>query len=97
MPASAHASSLSLVSPVMPTAPILPPRIRDLEDEAAYAAANLAALRNPTLINMMDGCSVSVPAARPPESPVGLMLSAAGGGDRRLLALAASVEELLAA
>ncbi|WP_458098254.1 amidase [Roseomonas sp. WA12] len=82
---------------VMPTAPILPPRIRDLEDEAAYTAANLAALRNPTLINMMDGCSVSVPATRPPEPPVGLMLSAAAGGDRRLLALAASVEAVLGA
>jgi len=82
---------------VMPTAPILPPRIRDLDDEAAYTAANLAALRNPTLINMMDGCSISVPAARPPEPPVGLMLSIAAGGDRRLLALAASVEALLTA
>ncbi|WP_043837420.1 amidase [Muricoccus aerilatus] len=82
---------------VMPTAPILPPRIRDLEDEAAYTAANLAVLRNPTLINMMDGCSVSVPAARPPEPPAGLMLSAAAGEDRRLLALAASVEAVLGA
>ena len=82
---------------VMPTAPILPPRIRDLEDEAAYTAANLAALRNPTLINMMDGCSVSVPAVRAPERPVGLMLSAAAGWDRRLLTLAASVEAVLGA
>ncbi|SHI98045.1 aspartyl-tRNA(Asn)/glutamyl-tRNA(Gln) amidotransferase subunit A [Roseomonas rosea] len=82
---------------VMPTAPILPPRIAALEDEAAYTAANLAALRNPTLVNMMDGCAISVPAARPPEAPVGVMLAAAGGGDRRLLAIAASVESALAA
>ena len=81
---------------VMPTAPILPPSIRELEDEAAYTAANLAALRNPTLINMMDGCAISLPAARPPEPPVGLMLAAAAGADRRLLALAASVEAVLA-
>ncbi|MBI0435855.1 amidase [Roseomonas sp. KE0001] len=80
---------------VMPTTPILPPRIRDLESEAAYTTANLAALRNPTLVNMMDGCSISVPAARPPEPPVGLMFAAAAGGDRRLLALAAAVEALL--
>jgi aspartyl-tRNA(Asn)/glutamyl-tRNA(Gln) amidotransferase subunit A len=82
---------------VMPTAPILPPRIADLEDDAAYTDANLAALRNPTLVNMMDGCAISVPAARPPEPPVGVMLAAGAGGDRRLLALAASAEAALAA
>ncbi|MDJ0388759.1 amidase [Roseomonas sp. E05] len=81
----------------MPTAPILPPRIADLADEAAYTAANLAALRNPTLINMMDGCAISLPAARPPEAPVGLMLAGLAGQDRRLLALAASAEAVLAA
>ena len=81
----------------MPTAPILPPRIADLADDAAYAAANLAALRNPTLVNMMDGCAISVPVARPPEAPVGLMLASTAGQDRRLLALAAAIEAMLAA
>ena len=82
---------------VMPTAPILPPRLTALEDEAAYTASNLAALRNPTLVNMMDGCAISIPAARPPEPPVGMMLATAGGHDRRLLAIAAAVEAALAA
>ena len=82
---------------VMPTTPILPPRIADLAEEAAYTTANLAALRNPTLVNMMDGCAISVPVARPPEAPVGLMLAGTAGQDRRLLAMAASVEAALVA
>jgi aspartyl-tRNA(Asn)/glutamyl-tRNA(Gln) amidotransferase subunit A len=45
----------------------------------------------------MDGCAISVPAARPPEPPVGVMLAALGGRDRRLIAIAAAVEAALAA
>jgi len=78
---------------VLPTVAILPPRIADLAtDEAAYGAANLTALRNPTLINMIDGCAISLPLTGAGGAPVGLMLAAAGGEDRRLLALAAGIE-----
>lgn len=81
---------------VMPTSAILPPRIADLAtDDAAYGKANLAALRNPTFINMIDGCAVSLPLSGPGGAPVGLMLAAAGGRDRPLLALAAGIEALL--
>lgn len=83
---------------VMPTSAILPPRIADLAtDDAAYGKANLAVLRNPTFINMIDGCAVSLPLAGHGGAPVGLMLAAAGGRDRELLALAAGVEALLKA
>lgn len=81
---------------VMPTAPMLPPRIADLaSDDAAYGKANLAALRNPTLINMMDGCAISLPLSGNAGAPVGLMLAAAGGQDGALLSIAAGVEALL--
>ncbi|MDO9712657.1 amidase family protein [Paracraurococcus lichenis] len=81
---------------VMPTAHVLPPRTAALGEEVAYTAANLAALRNPILVNMMEGCAISVPAARPPEPPVGVMLAAAGGRDRRPLAIAAAAEAAIA-
>lgn len=81
---------------VLPTAPILPPRIADLAtDDDAYGRANLAALRNPTLINMIDGCAVSLPLAGPGGEPTGLMLAAAGGADAELLAIATAVEREL--
>src|SRR3984957_2868556 len=77
---------------VMPTCAITPPKISDLADDHAFTKANLLSLRNCTLINMMDGCSISLPCHRDGEAPVGFMLSAAGGSDRRIFELAAGVE-----
>jgi aspartyl-tRNA(Asn)/glutamyl-tRNA(Gln) amidotransferase subunit A len=77
---------------VMPTTANTPPRIADLADDKAFAAENLRALRNCTLINMIDGCAISLPAHREGEVPVGFMLAAAGGSDRRIFDLAAGME-----
>ncbi len=38
---------------------------------------------------MIDGCAISLPAHREGEVPVGLMLAATGGADRRIFELAA--------
>jgi aspartyl-tRNA(Asn)/glutamyl-tRNA(Gln) amidotransferase subunit A len=81
---------------VMPTTPIVAPRIADLEPDDAYRHANAAMLRNPSLVNFIDRCSISVPCHRAGEAPVGLMLIAAHGADRRLLGMAAAVEALVA-
>jgi aspartyl-tRNA(Asn)/glutamyl-tRNA(Gln) amidotransferase subunit A len=80
---------------VMPTCAITPPRIADLADDHAFTKANLLSLRNCTLINMMDGCAISLPCHRHGEAPVGFMLAAAGGSDRRIFELAAGVEAAL--
>ncbi len=80
---------------VMPTSAIAPPRISDLSDDAAFTKANLLSLRNCTLTNMMDGCAISLPCHRASEAPVGFMLSAVGGSDRRIFELAAGVEAAL--
>ena len=77
---------------VLPTTANTPPRIADLADDKAFTAANLLALRNCTLINMIDGCAISLPCHREGEVPVGLMLAAAGGSDRRIFELAAGIE-----
>jgi aspartyl-tRNA(Asn)/glutamyl-tRNA(Gln) amidotransferase subunit A len=77
---------------VMPTTAITPPRIADLADDKAFTKANLLSLRNCTLINMIDGCAISLPAHREGEAPVGLMLAASGGSDRCILELAAGME-----
>jgi aspartyl-tRNA(Asn)/glutamyl-tRNA(Gln) amidotransferase subunit A len=77
---------------VMPTTSNTPPRIADLTDDKAFAAANLRSLRNCSLINMIDGCAISLPAQREGEVPVGLMLASSGGSDRRIFELAAAIE-----
>lgn len=81
---------------LLPTVAILPPAIAPLEqDEEAYTQANLLALRNCTLVNMIDGCALSLPASRPGEAPVGLMIAGLAGQDARILAIGAAAEALL--
>ena len=80
---------------VMPTTANTPPRIADLADDKAFTRANLLSLRNCLLINMMDGCAISLPAHREGEVPVGLMLAGAGGSDRRIFELAAGMEKII--
>src|SRR5438552_14307991 len=90
--ARAHARLAPYDALVMPTTANTPPRIADLTDDKAFAAANLRSLRNCTLINMIDGCAISLPAHREGDVPVGLMLAASGGSDRRIFELAAGIE-----
>lgn len=82
---------------VMPTVPVIAPRIAELQaSDDAYYSANGKILRNPTLINFLDGCAVSLPCHAPGSAPVGLSLAATAGQDQRLLGIALAVEGLLA-
>lgn len=80
---------------VLPTTANTPPKIADLADDKAFTTQNLRALRNCTLINMIDGCAISLPCHRAGDVPVGLMLAGAGGSDRRILELAAGMEAVI--
>jgi aspartyl-tRNA(Asn)/glutamyl-tRNA(Gln) amidotransferase subunit A len=80
---------------VLPTAANTPPRIADLADDKAFTTANMRSLRNCSLINLIDGCAISLPAHREGEVPVGLMLAAPGGADRRIFEIAAALEPLI--
>ena len=81
---------------LMPTVPIIAPRIDELQgSDQAYFAANGLMLRNPTLINFLDGCALSLPCQAPGQAPVGLMLAGLGGSDAHILALGQAVEAAL--
>jgi len=83
---------------IMPTVPVVAPAIAPLqEDEALYFQTNALLLRNPTFINFLDGCALSLPCHRAGDAPVGVMLAAAGGRDAQILALGRAVEQALAA
>jgi aspartyl-tRNA(Asn)/glutamyl-tRNA(Gln) amidotransferase subunit A len=82
---------------VMPTAAIVPPLLSALETDEAFGAVNLLALRNTTMINLLDGCAISIPIQRPGEAPVGLSLAGPRGRDHAILRQAAAVEALLVA
>jgi aspartyl-tRNA(Asn)/glutamyl-tRNA(Gln) amidotransferase subunit A len=80
---------------VLPTTANTPPRIADMKDDHAFTKANVLSLRNCTLINMIDGCGISLPIHRDGEVPVGLMLASSGGSDRRIFELAAAMEGVI--
>ena len=91
-----NASTQDYDALVMPTCPLVPPRIADLDDEAEYNRVNLLQLRNTAAGNFLDRCAISLPCHRPGEAPVGLMLMGETMGDVRLFAISAGVEAALA-
>lgn len=83
---------------LMPTAPIVPPAISPLlASDDAYFSANALILRNPTLINFLNGCALSLPCHQPGSAPVGLMVAAPAMHDRHLLQVGKAVEGILPA
>jgi aspartyl-tRNA(Asn)/glutamyl-tRNA(Gln) amidotransferase subunit A len=77
---------------VMPTVPIIPPPLAAFAKDADYIRLNALVLRNPSLANFLDRCSISLPIHRPDEAPVGLMLMGHHGEDDRLLSVAQALE-----
>jgi aspartyl-tRNA(Asn)/glutamyl-tRNA(Gln) amidotransferase subunit A len=80
---------------LLPTTPIIPPLLQDLQSDEAYLRANQMALRNTSVANFLDRCAISVPCHEAGTAPVGLMLMGAQGADRRILATAAAIEPLV--
>ncbi|MGH8230422.1 MAG: amidase [Steroidobacteraceae bacterium] len=82
---------------LMPTVPIVPPRMSELISDDAYARINALVLRNPSIVNLLDGCAISIPVNRPGAAPVGLTLACRGGQDAHLFRCAAGAEAVLGA
>ena len=93
--ASFDASTHEFDALIMPTVPIVPPHIADLDDEREYNRINLLILRNTAVGNFLDRCAISLPCRRDGEPPVGLMLMGETMGDARLFSIAAAVEATL--
>jgi amidase/aspartyl-tRNA(Asn)/glutamyl-tRNA(Gln) amidotransferase subunit A len=79
-----------------PTVPIVAPPLEPLQsDDAAFFATNALLLRNPSLVNLLDGCALSLPCQRPGELPVGLMVWAGALADDTVLDVALAIESAL--
>lgn len=76
---------------LMPTAAIRPPRLDALDSDEAFFSTNGLVLRNPSVINFLDGCAVSLPLA---AAVPGIALSVCGlnGADERILQVAGAIE-----
>jgi len=81
-----------------PTIPIVAPTIASvINDDDEFFRVNGLLLRNTAVVNMLDGCAISLPCHTPDQLPVGLMLWHAELHDDGLLDLALQVETALAA
>ncbi|HEY8972947.1 MAG TPA: amidase family protein, partial [Burkholderiaceae bacterium] len=80
-----------------PTVPLQAPEIAPLlHSDDLFFATNARLLRNTAVVNLLDGCAISIPCQHPGELPVGLMLWAPASQDAAVLGAAARVEAALA-
>jgi amidase/aspartyl-tRNA(Asn)/glutamyl-tRNA(Gln) amidotransferase subunit A len=81
-----------------PTVPIVAPAIAPLlASDDAFFATNMLLLRNPSVVNMLDGCALSLPCHAAGEMPVGLMVWAGALKDDTVLDASLAIEAVLAA
>jgi aspartyl-tRNA(Asn)/glutamyl-tRNA(Gln) amidotransferase subunit A len=82
-----------------PTVPIVAPSIASVapggERDEAFFKVNALLLRNTSVVNMLDGCAMSLPCHAPGELPVGLMVWAGALRDDTVLNVATQIEALL--
>ncbi len=82
-----------------PTVPIVAPSIAEVapgaERDEAFYRVNALLLRNTSVINMLDGCAISIPCQTADEMPVGLMVWAGAMCDDPVLNIAFQIEQLL--
>ncbi len=84
-----------------PTVPLVAPAIAALapgaERDEAFFHVNGLLLRNTSMVNMLDGCAISIPCQAPDELPVGLMVWHGAMRDDGVLNVARQIEMLLQA
>jgi aspartyl-tRNA(Asn)/glutamyl-tRNA(Gln) amidotransferase subunit A len=82
-----------------PTTPITSPKLSAVapgpERDAEFFRVNALLLRNPSAINTLDGCAISLPCHARGELPVGLMAWHAAMHDDTILQLALLLEPIL--
>ena len=79
-----------------PTVPIVAPPIASVvHDDAAFFSVNAQLLRNTSVVNMLDGCALSLPCHAPGALPVGLMVWHAALHDDAILGAAWLIEAAL--
>jgi aspartyl-tRNA(Asn)/glutamyl-tRNA(Gln) amidotransferase subunit A len=90
-----------------PTVPLVAPPIESLAPalgqdaaldaarDAEYWRVNALLLRNTSVVNLLDGCAISLPCQKHGELPVGLMLWHGAMHDNSILQLALEVENVL--
>lgn len=83
-----------------PTVPIVAPAIAQVapgaQRDEEFFRVNALLLRNTSVVNMLDGCAISIPCHAPGELPVGLMIWQGAMHDDTVLNIARQAEAALA-
>lgn len=83
-----------------PTVPIVAPPLAQVapgaQQDAEFFRVNALLLRNTSVVNMLDGCAISIPCHQPGELPVGLMIWQGALRDDTVLNIALQAEAALA-
>lgn len=81
---------------IAPTVAIVPPTIEYVDNDDTYFSTNMMTLRNTSVGNFLDRCSISLPCHNQGEAPVGFMLTGGHGDDHHLFQVAKTAENILA-
>jgi aspartyl-tRNA(Asn)/glutamyl-tRNA(Gln) amidotransferase subunit A len=78
---------------LMPTTLETAPTIAEAgKDDETYARLFRPMVRNTAVVNLFDGCALSIPCHVPGTAPVGMMIAGTQGTDRRILEVGLAVE-----
>ena len=80
---------------ITPTCAIAAPTLEEVSTPEGFTRKNMLLLRNTTVGNFLDRCSISLPCHAAGELPVGFMLMAEAMADHRLLAMSRSVAPIV--
>lgn len=81
---------------LMPTTPDVAPPIADVvASDENYVRWNGRMLRNTSLVNLFDGCALSLPCHQEGAAPVGLMVAGPANADRQVLAVGLALERIV--
>ena len=81
---------------LMPTVPLTAPEIAPLlASDEVFFNTNRLLLRNPSVINLLDGCAVSLPCHERDSLPVGLMVAGPAMTDAHILDVSRAIEAVL--
>ena len=93
--AAAEARTREYDALIWPTAPILAPKVAAVSEAAEFNRLNGLALRNASVVNLLDRCAATVPMASD-VAPAGLMIVGPRSSDAATLTLAEAVEPVVA-
>jgi len=81
---------------VGPTIPITAPTVEEVAVPEEYFRLNMAALRNTSVVNLLDLCAVSLPVGLDRSGiPIGFQLAARHNTDAELLAISLACESVI--